>query len=308
MTHDIQQLVIIGSGPSGLTSGIYAARAQLKPIIIEGNAPGGQLMGTTYVENWPGEKSILGPTLMHNMREHARHFGCTFVPGNVSHVDFSRQPYTITTEQGATLKTRAVIIASGATPKKLGIPGEETYWGKGVTTCAVCDGAFYPNKSVIIVGGGDTAMEDASFMEKFTPKITVIQNLDALTASKPMQNRVLSSPNIQLLYNSTLSRIDGNGEHITQATVTNLLTKEEKTVPVDGIFIAIGLKPNTDIFKNYLTLDAYGYIKLNDHTKTSLPGVFVAGDVADYRYRQAITSAGSGCMAALDAERYLNGL
>lgn len=299
------QLIIIGSGPAGLTAGIYAARAQLKPLIIEGNTPGGQLMGTTYVENWPGEKSILGPKLMLNMREHAKAMGCDFMAQEVVRVDFSRRPFTLWTKHGDELRAQSVIIATGAVPKRLGVPGEDTYWGRGVTTCAVCDGAFYQNKNVIIVGGGDTAMEDASFMTKFTDKITVVQNLDRLTASEPMKKRVLDNPNISVLYSTQVQEIRGNGEHIQEVLVTDTKTGEQKTLKADVVFVAIGLRPSTRIFEGQLELGSYGYLKVQDHTKTSVEGVFAAGDVADYRYRQAITSAASGCMAALDAERYL---
>ena len=199
----------------------------------------------------------------------------------------------------------AVIIATGADPKKLGCPGEKEYWGKGVTTCAVCDGAFYPDKRVIVVGGGDTAMEDASFMTKFTDKITIVQNQDALTASHVMQKRVLEKPSITILYSSTITKIQGDGSHITHAEVTDLKTKKKQLLEVDGIFLAIGLQPSSEAFKDQVELEKWGYIRVENHTRTSIEGIFVAGDVADWRYRQAITSAATGCKAALDAERYL---
>lgn len=300
--HD---LVIIGSGPAGLTAGIYAARANLKPVIIEGSAPGGQLMGTTLIENWPGNVSIMGPELMMNMRKHAEHFGCTFVPGEVERVDFNHKVFALETTKGEKLKARSVIIATGASAKRLGVPGEDTYWGKGVTTCAVCDGAFYPDKNIIIVGGGDTAMEDASFMTKFTDKITVVHILDELTASYPMQKRVLDDKRINVIYSSTVTEIKGDGQRPTHAVITNQKTNEQQTLDADAVFIAIGMNPNTKAFTGQLAMDDYGYLLVDNHTRTSVEGVFAAGDVADYRYRQAITSAGSGCMAALDAERYL---
>jgi thioredoxin reductase (NADPH) len=302
----IEKLIIIGSGPAGLTAGVYAARANLKPVIIAGANPGGQLMGTSYVENWPGEKQIMGPQLMMKMREHAKHFGCTFVSESVQSVDFSKKPFTITTDKNKVLQAHAVIIATGAEPKKLNIPGEKEYWGKGITTCAVCDGAFYPDKRVIIVGGGDTAMEDASFMTKFTNKITIVHILDKLTASHSMQERVVNNKDINIVYNSTISAVAGDGSHVTRATITNQKTGESEEVETDAVFIAIGLNPNTKPFAGHLELDKYGYMVVTDHTRTSVEGVFAAGDVADYRYRQAITSAGSGCMAALDAEKYLS--
>ncbi|HZW61599.1 MAG TPA: thioredoxin-disulfide reductase [Candidatus Babeliales bacterium] len=302
---DVRKLIIIGSGPAGLTAGIYATRANLKPIIFEGKEPGGQLMGTTYVENWPGEKKILGPTLMANMRDHAQHLGCTFVSEEIVKVDFSKRPFSVWTNKDKEFKSHSVIIATGTSPKKLGIPGEKEYWGKGVTTCAVCDGAFYPDKEVIIVGGGDTAMEDASFMTKFTDKITIVHILDSLTACHAMQHRVLDNPKIKILYNSTLKEIKGDNNHVTETVIEDQKTGQKKTVPVDAIFIAIGLKPNIKPFENQLELTSYGYIKVTGLTKTSVEGVFAAGDVADDKYKQAITSAGTGCMAALDAERYL---
>jgi thioredoxin reductase (NADPH) len=303
-TKDKHSLIIIGSGPSGLTAAVYTARAFLKPVVIEGPNPGGQLMGTTEVENWPGEKSIMGPQLMMKMKEHAKHFGTQFVSNSVIKVDFSQKPFTITTNKDI-LKADSVIIAAGASPNKLGCPGEEEYWGKGVTTCAVCDGAFYPNKQVIIVGGGDTAMEDASFMTKYTDKITIVHIMDKLTASPAMQKRVLDNPKIKIIYSSTLTAIKGDGSHINEVEVTNQKTQEKQILKTDVVFLAIGQKPNTQIFKDQLTMDKMGYLELKDKTRSSVDGVFIAGDIADYRYKQAIVSAGSGCMAALDAQRYL---
>ncbi|MBS1986895.1 thioredoxin-disulfide reductase [Candidatus Dependentiae bacterium] len=308
MKDMVHNLIIIGSGPAGLTAGIYAGRAGLTPLIIDGSKPGGQLMGTSYVENWPGEKSILGPELMSRMREHAAHFGATFIDDDITAVDFSKKPFTLTTSTNRSLQAHAVIIASGASLKRLGVPGEDIYWTKGVTTCAVCDGAFYRDKKVIIVGGGDTAMEDASFMTRFTDEITIIHILDRLTASQAMQQRALNNPKIKILYSSTVTEIRGNGQQVTEIVVTNMQSKEQTTLAADGIFVAIGLNPNTKPFEKQLELLANGYIKVHDATHTSVDGVFVAGDVADFMYRQAITSAGSGCMAALDAERYLASL
>lgn len=301
----VHKLIIIGSGPAGLTAAVYAARANLEPVLIEGTAPGGQLMGTTAVENWPGIKSIMGPQLMMNMREHAAHFGTQFIAGKVARTDFSKKPFTIWTDKDKELHAHSIIIATGAEPKRLGCPGETEYWGRGVTTCAVCDGAFYPDKRVIIVGGGDTAMEDASFMTKFTKKITIVHILDKLTASHAMQERVIDHPDIKIMYNSTISEIRGDGKHVSEVTITNQKTQEQTTLGTDAVFVAIGLKPNTSPFAGQIALNDYGYIVVNNHTKTSVEGVFAAGDVFDDKYRQAITSAGSGCMAALDAERYL---
>lgn len=303
--QNLHKLIIIGSGPAGLTAGIYAARANLQPLIFEGKQPGGQLTSTSYVENWPGQKSILGTDLMMQMRDHAKHFGCTLVSQEIVKVDFSQRPFTLWTHKNKEFKAEALIIATGASPKKLGIPGEQEYWGKGVTTCAVCDGAFYKDKKVIIIGGGDTAMEDAHFMTKFTNDITVVHILDAFTASHAMQQHVLHNPKIKIIYNSTVTAVQGDGNHVIGATITNQKTKDSYEVPVDGIFIAVGLNPNTKPFEGQLALTPYKYIKVHDHTKTSVEGIFVAGDVSDDRYRQAITSAGIGCMAALDAERFL---
>lgn len=305
MNANPHKLIIIGSGPAGLTAGIYAGRANLNPLIIDGTMPGGQLMGTSYVENWPGEKSILGPTLMQKMRDHAEHFGSIFLSEEIVKVDFSKKPFTLWTHRNKELKAHAIIIATGTTPKKLQIPGEDEYWSKGVTTCAVCDGAFYPNKKVLIVGGGDTAMEDASFMTKFTDKITIVHILDKLTASHAMQQRVLNNPKITIIYNSTITAIKGNGSHVTNALIANQKTHEEQSLEVDGIFVAIGLKPMTIPFAGQLALNSYGYLQVTDSTKTSIEGIFAAGDVFDDRYKQAVTAAGSGCRAALDAERYL---
>jgi thioredoxin reductase (NADPH) len=307
MNDTIHKVIIIGSGPAGLTAGIYASRANLNPLIFEGKNPGGQLMGTSYVENWPGHMQILGPQLMANMKEHAIKTGAQIIDQSISAVDFSKKPFTITTDKNETYKAHAIIIATGATPKRLKVPGEDQYWGKGVTCCAVCDGAFYKDKPVIVVGGGDTAMEDSSFMLNYTNKITIVHILDKLTASAAMQERVLNNPAITIIYNSTLSEIKGDGQHVNEVVITNQKTKEKKTLKTDAVFVAIGLNPNTAAFKGTLDLNEQGYILLpkEGQTMTSIEGIFAAGDVHDYRYRQAITSAGSGCMAALDAERYL---
>lgn len=306
MESKIHKLVIIGSGPAGLTAGVYAARANLNPIIIDGDEPGGQLIKTSYVENWPGEKSILGPELMMSMRDHAKHFGTEFVSGRVTSVDFTQKPFTVVVGEKMILKSHAVIIATGATPKRLNVPGESEYWGKGVTTCAVCDGAFYPDKNVLVIGGGDTAMEDASFLKKFTKKVTVVHILDKFTASHAMQQRVLNDPDITVIYNSTVTEFKGNGQHVTAAVVTNQVTGEKTTIDVDGAFIAVGLSPNTAPFRDHVACNQWGFIEVSNNVHTSVEGVFAAGDVHDYRYRQAITSAAAGCMAALDAERYLS--
>jgi thioredoxin reductase (NADPH) len=304
----IEQLIILGSGPAGLTAGVYAARANLAPIIIDGPVPGGQLMSTTAVENWPGNKSILGPQLMANMREHAQHAGATILTQKVIAVSLKKKPLTINLGNGKDLQSHAVIIATGATAKRLNVPGENEYWGRGVTTCAACDGPLYKDLPVVIIGGGDTAMEDASFLTKYTNKITVIHILDALTASHAMQQKVLANKNIRIIYNTQVTEIVGDGNQLKEVRAINKQTKKEERIESRGVFIAIGLSPNTELFKGQLELTKAGHILVKNHTHTSIPGIFAAGDVADVRYRQAITSAGSGCMAAMDADSYLKSL
>ncbi len=306
MSTVIENVIIIGSGPAGLTAALYNGRAFLNPLVIDGKQPGGQLMGTTSVENWPGTLSIQGPSLMQSMRDHAKHFGARIISDTVESVDFSKKPFSVTTRRNGTLFARAVIIATGAEPNCLDCPGETDYWGKGVTTCAVCDGAFYPNKKVVIVGGGDTAMEDASFMTKFTQDITIVHILNHLTASPIMQQRVLNNPSIKIIYESTVSAIRGNGSHVTEITVTNQRTGISENYSTDVVFLAIGQKPKTVLFKPFVELDRFGYIiTKGETTETSCEGVFAAGDVVDFRYKQAIVSAGQGCKAAMDVQRYL---
>ncbi|BDC34678.1 thioredoxin reductase [Candidatus Dependentiae bacterium Noda2021] len=302
--QEVHSLIIIGSGPAGLTAAIYASRANLKPIVVEGKKPGGQLMNTTAVENWPGNISIMGPELMINMRKHAEHFGTRFISGEVTQVSLDSKPFIVKTAKEE-LKAHCIIIATGANSKLLGCPGEQDYWNKGVSTCAVCDGAFFQGKKVVIVGGGDTAMEDASFMLNFTDDITIVHIKSELTASHAMQQRVLNNKKITIIYDTTVTSIQGDGNKVTGVTLTNQKTHQTSTLPTDAVFIAIGLLPNTVPFKGKIDLNDYGYLIVHDHTKTSVEGVFAAGDVFDYRYRQAITASGSGCMAALDAERYI---
>jgi len=303
-----RELIIIGSGPAGLTAGIYAGRANLSPLIFEGDKPGGQLMGTSYVENWPGDEKILGPELMMNMRKHAQVMGAELMAETIKAVDFSKSPFTLISTKDRGYTCHACIIATGARPRRLGIPGEDDYWGKGVSTCAVCDAAFYKDRKVVVVGGGDTAMEDASFLTKFTNNITIVQNQEKLTASAPMQKRILENPNITVIYNSTVTKILGENNHLTGIEIVDNKTKQEQVLEADGVFIAVGMIPNSKPFEGHVELDKWGYIRLTDHTTTSVMGVFAAGDIADPVYRQAITSAGSGCMAALDAEKFLSQL
>lgn len=307
MTNELQKekLVILGSGPAGLTAALYAARACLNPLVIEGDNPGGQLMSTSYIENWPGIPSTFGSTLMLDIRKHASHFGTRYLAQEIVAAQLTQHPFILTTQSGKQIATDALIIATGATPKKLNCPGEDLYWGRGVTTCAVCDGSFYKDMPVVIVGGGDTAMENALFMTNFTSDITIVHILDQLTASQAMKNKVLAHPAVKIIYQSTITAIDGDDKQVEKVVISNVKTGEGTTLPARAVFIAIGLQPNTQIFKDQLSLNSYGYIQLTQHTHTSIAGVFAAGDCADYRYRQAITSAGTGCAAALDAERYL---
>jgi thioredoxin reductase (NADPH) len=305
MANKHYNLIIIGSGPAGLTAGVYAARAKLNPLIIQGKAPGGQLMGTAHVNNWPGDESILGPDLMMKIQRHAVSLGCELLAESVVKTDLSKQPLTLWTHREKELTTDALIIATGSVPKRLNCPGESAYWGKGVTTCAVCDSPLYPNKSVVIVGGGDTAMEYVCALSKYTSNITVIHIRDKLTAAPAIQQRIREYEHVRFMYNSTVTEIHGDNKHVTGVTVMNLVTQEQATLQADGVFLAIGLNPNSEIVKGQLELDGLGYIKTYTNSQTTIPGVFAAGDVIDSCYRQAITAAGSGCMAALDAERYL---
>ncbi len=308
MSLQVYKLIIIGAAPAGLTAAIYAARARLAPLVISGPKPGGQLMGTTAIENWPGNISILGPELMLNMRQHAAHFGTQFLDETITKVDFSQRPFTLWTNHNTILKTNSVIIATGANSRELNCPGEQEYWGKGVTTCAICDGAFYVNVPVVIIGGGDTSMESALFMLKFTDQITIVQNLAQLTASKIMQERVLSNPKIKIIYNNLVTKIVGDQQHVTSIEIQNQNTKVTQILDTRAVFTAIGFLPNTKIFADQLKLDQWGYISATEEVKTNIPGIFAAGDVVDFKYRQAITAAGSGCMAALESERYLSAL
>jgi thioredoxin reductase (NADPH) len=302
-----ENLIIIGSGPASYTAAIYSARAFLNPLVIEGKEPGGQLMGTSYIENWPGIQSIRGPQLMDDLRNHAQILGTRFLQEEAIEL-IANYPFQVKTHRDNLFKASALIIATGATPRRLGCPGENEYWGKGVTTCAVCDGVFFKDKKVIVVGGGDSAMENASFLTNFTQDITIVHILDTLTASVLMQERVLKNKNITIYYNSTLNAIRGNGQKVTEATLINQRTGKEEILSVDGIFISIGSTPNTGLLKGKVDLDEFGYIKQIKHTQTSIEGIFSAGDVSDYRYRQAIVSSASGCMAALDAEKFLKNL
>jgi len=305
MKEQIHPLVIIGAGPAGLTAAIYAARANLKPILIEGPKPGGQLMGTTAIENWPGNLSVMGPELMINMQNHAKKFNVETVSGSVTSLDVTKRPFQITVDGKQLLQAHSIIFATGATPNMLGCPGEAEFWGKGVSTCAVCDGAFYRDQEVIVVGGGDSSMESASFLHRNGNKVTIVHIGDKLTASHAMQQRILNKPGFTIIYNSTVTEIKGENGKLMGATITHQITKEQHFLKADGLFLAIGLKPNTHVIAGQVDRTPFGHIKIHDQVKTSVPGVFAAGDVSDPKYRQAIVSAGFGCMAALEAERYL---
>ncbi len=297
-------LIIIGSGPAGLTAAIYAARANLEPLVIAGATPGGQLMVTSDVENYPGfPKGIQGPELMQLFREQAARFGTTLIDADVISVDFHKSPFTVTTSDG-TYQCKSVIIATGATAKWIGLESETRLRGKGVSACATCDGFFFRGKRVAVVGGGDAALEEANFLTKFATSVTVIHRRDALRASKIMQDRAKANPKISFLWNSEVLEVLGD-THVTGLILKNIVTNELTNHETDGLFVAIGHEPNTSIFKNQLELDVKGYMAVHDHTKTSVEGVFTAGDVHDHHYRQAITAAGFGCMAAIDVEKWL---
>jgi thioredoxin reductase (NADPH) len=303
---DLQNVIIIGSGPAGLTAALYSARANLQPLLIEGLEAGGQLMLTTMVENWPGYRDgIMGPDLMAEMREQAQRFGAQMIHGNVTKVDVCSTPFLVETTD-AHYRTKALIIATGASAKLLGLPVERRLMGHGVSTCATCDGYFFRGHDIAVVGGGDSAMEEALFLTKFASKVTLVHRRDALRASKIMQEKARANPKIVWMLDSQVTEIKDSGK----GEVASMVVRHNKTgalteVPVSGVFVAIGHTPNTGLFRGQLELDANGYIVTHDGTKTSVPGVFAGGDVQDHVYRQAVTAAGSGCMAALDAEHYL---
>ena len=301
----MRNVVIIGSGPAGLTAAIYAGRANLSPLLIEGTQAGGQLALTTEVENYPGfHHAIMGPELIKEMRAQAERFGTEFLRGDVSAVDLKRSPITLTIDGERTLETRALIIASGASANMLGLAGEKRLLGHGVSTCATCDGFFFKGKELIVVGGGDAALEEATFLTKFATKVTVVHRRDQLRASKIMQDRAGNNPKIGFIWNAAVEEILGD-PLVAGVRLKDLKTGAVTEKPCDGVFVAIGHSPNTKLFAGQLDLDEKGYIRTHDGTRTSLPGVFAAGDVQDHWYRQAVTAAGSGCMAAIDCERYL---
>jgi thioredoxin reductase (NADPH) len=304
-----RNVIIIGSGPAGLTAALYTARANLRPLVIEGLEAGGQLMLTTLVENWPGHRDgIMGPDLMAEMRAQAERFGAEIIRGHVSSVDLSGHPFRIRTSEQE-YQSRSVIVATGASARLLGLPNERALIGHGVSTCATCDGYFFRGKPIAVVGGGDSAMEEAIFLTRFASHVTVIHRRDSLRASKIMQDKAFANAKISFEWNAEVEDIKDRGQGVVTAVVLrNNVTGVVKELPVEGVFVAIGHTPNTALFRGRLDMDASGYLVTHDGTRTSVPGVFASGDVQDHIYRQAITAAGSGCMAAIDAEKYLEGL
>ena len=297
-------VVIIGAGPAGYTAGIYCSRAGYDTLILSGILPGGQLVNTTEVENYPGfEKGIMGPDLMIEMRKQSQRMGTTIIDDEVVNVDFRRKPYKVLTGSEE-YEGRAVIIATGANPRKLGLEGEQTFGGKGVSYCATCDGPFFRNQELIVAGGGDSAIEEATFLTKFATVVHLVHRRDELRASKVMQERAFNNEKIKFHWDSAVVDIKGD-QKMQQAVLKNLKTNEETTLDVGGLFVAIGHEPNTKLFENQIELDSEGYVVLKDKTHTNVEGVFAAGDVHDRSYRQAITAAGYGCMAAIDVDKYL---
>lgn len=316
MSQDkIQKVTIIGSGPAGYTAAIYAARANLEPVVFAGGptlehpqrVPGGQLMVTTDVENYPGfPEAITGPELMERFQKQAERFGTVIHMENVTKVDFSKRPFLLESESGMQVRSETVIISTGATAKWLGVKGEDTYKNRGVSACATCDGAFFKKQDVLVVGGGDTAMEEATYLAKIVNHVTLIHRRDSLRASKVMQERALNNPKISFMWDSAVEEVVGDGKGMTGAVVRNVKTGDSKLVNAHGLFVAIGHTPNTELFQGILETHQSGYLKtVPGSTRTNVEGVFACGDVQDSYYRQAITAAGTGCMAAIDAERWL---
>ncbi len=302
----VESVVILGTGPAGLTAAIYTARANLRPVCIEGTQPGGQLTLTSDVENYPGfAEPVIGSELMESFRQQAQRFGTRFLQGDVLQVDLSKRPFSLQTVDGRQIRAKALIVATGASAKWMGIPSEKKLMGKGVSACATCDGFFFKNKDIVVVGGGDTAMEEAIFLTRFARKVSVIHRRNQLRASKIMQDKAMKNPKIQFIWDSGVEEILGE-RAVEGVRLKNLKTGEFKDLKVEGVFIAIGHEPNTSVFRPGLECNESGYILTRERTtQTNIQGLFAAGDVADPHYRQAVTAAGSGCMAAIDAERFL---
>ena len=302
----VENVVILGTGPAGLTAAIYAARANLSPLCVEGIQPGGQLTITTEVENYPGfPEGVQGPEMMVLFRKQAERFGTRFKQGDVQKVDLSKRPFTLKLATGEEVKTQTLIIATGASAKWIGLKNEQRLMGRGVSACATCDGFFFRNQDVAIVGGGDTCMEEANFLTRFAKSVTVIHRRDTFRASKVMQDRTLKNPKIKVIWDTAVEDIVGENE-VTAVKIKNLKTGAVSELPVSGLFIAIGHQPNSQLFKGQLDMNEAEYLDVVPGTsKTKIPGVFASGDIADHVYRQAVTAAGTGCMAAIDAERFL---
>jgi thioredoxin reductase (NADPH) len=307
---DVRNVIIIGSGPAGYTAALYTARAALKPLIFEGAVTaGGALMNTTDVENFPGfREGIMGPDLMDNMRAQAERFGAELIPDDITEVDLTGDIKSVTDSAGTVHKAKAVIVATGSQHRKLGLPREDEFSGRGVSWCATCDGFFFKDHDIAVIGGGDTALEEATFLSRFAKSVTVVHRRDTLRASKAMQERAFADPKIKFVWNSEVAEIHGDNK-LSGLTLRSTRTGETSSLPVTGLFIAIGHDPRTELFKGVLDLDDGGYLEVNaPSTRTNVTGVFGAGDVVDHTYRQAITAAGTGCSAALDAERFLSAL
>ncbi len=304
----VEKLIIIGSGPAGLTAAIYGARGALNPVVIAGREAGGQLMLTTDVDDFPGfESGIQGPELMDKFRKQAERFGVRFINEDVVSLNLKKNPFEIKTETGDPLSTEAIIVATGASAMWLNLESEQRLRGKGVSACAVCDGFFFKDKAVIVVGGGDTAMREAAYLAKLCQQVTVVHRRDKLRAQAALQELVKSKPNVKFIWNSTLEEVLGQ-DKVTGVKIKSTQNGKISTIQIDGVFIAIGHRPNTDFLKGQVELDEKGYVVLKNETYSSVEGVFVAGDVGDYHYRQAVTAAGMGCKAAMDVEEYLENI